>query len=97
MAFTVQTRTLCDLCGREKPLTFHHLIPRAVHRTKRFVERYGKDDMRSRGLYLCQLCHNGIHDLIPDEKLLADQYNTKEALLAHPGVVKHVNWVRKQK
>jgi hypothetical protein len=53
--------------------------------------------MQTRGLYLCRLCHNGIHDLIPKEKDLADKYNTKDALLEHPGIAKHVNWVRKQK
>lgn len=53
--------------------------------------------MQTRGLYLCRLCHNGIHDLIPKEKDLADKYNTKDALMEHPGILKHVNWVRKQK
>ena len=96
MATEVSENT-CDLCGRAKPLTFHHLIPRAVHRTKRFVDQYGKEEMHTRGLYLCKLCHDGIHDLIPKEKTLADKYNTKEALLEHPGLVKHLSWVRKQK
>ena len=92
-----ETKTCCELCGRDQPLTFHHLIPCAVHRTKRFIARYGKEEMHTRGLYLCRLCHNGIHDLIPKEKDLADKYNTKDALLEHPGILKHVNWVKKQK
>ncbi|MDX1926981.1 MAG: hypothetical protein SFV81_10705 [Pirellulaceae bacterium] len=91
------TQTCCELCGRDQPLTFHHLIPCAVHRTKRFIARFGKEEMQTRGLYLCRLCHNGIHDLIPKEKDLADKYNTKDTLMAHPGILKHVNWVRKQK
>lgn len=53
--------------------------------------------MRHNGLYLCKLCHGGIHDLIPDEKTLANQYPTRELLLAHEGIARHVAWVAKQK
>lgn len=87
----------CELCDRDVKLTFHHLIPRAVHTKKRFINRFGKDEMNSRGLMLCKLCHDGIHDLIPSEKELAESYNTKELLLADERIVKHINWVRKQK
>jgi hypothetical protein len=52
---------------------------------------------RRRGLWICHLCHGGIHDLIPDEKDLGSSYNTRELLLAHEGVRKHVDWVRKVK
>lgn len=86
----------CELCERIKPLTFHHLIPRAVHSTRRFVERYSREDMQS-GLDLCKLCHDGIHDIIPNEKELADKFYTKELLLADSRIVKHVSWVKKQK
>lgn len=86
----------CELCGREKPLTFHHLIPKAVHGKKRYRKRYTKEQMREHGIYICRLCHNGIHDLI-DEKQLADNFTTKDALLAHPAIAKHVAWVKKQK
>ncbi len=86
----------CELCHREKPLTFHHLIPRSMHRKPRFQKRYDKREMRSRGMNICRLCHNGIHDLLT-EKDLGDNYSTKEELLAHPGVARHVAWVRKQK
>ena len=87
----------CDLCGRQVPLSFHHLIPRAVHRKPRFQKRHSKDEMRHTGLNICRLCHDGIHDLIPDEKELAESFHTKEALLAHEGIARHVAWARKQK
>lgn len=87
----------CEFCGREKPLTFHHLIPRAVHGKKRFIDRFGKDEMRKRGLMLCKLCHKGIHALIPEEKTLAESFNTKDLLLANAALAKHVAWARKQK
>jgi 5-methylcytosine-specific restriction endonuclease McrA len=87
----------CELCGRDKPLTFHHLIPRKNHRKARFRRRYEKDEMRHRGLYLCRPCHSGIHDLIPDEAELGERYNTRDQLLAHEGIARHVAWVVKQK
>lgn len=87
----------CELCDRHQPLTKHHLIPRAVHTKSRFIKKYGKEEMRRRGIEVCQLCHSGIHDIVPSEKELAESFNTKEALLAHPGIVKHVEWVRRQK
>ena len=86
----------CELCGREKPLTFHHLIPKAVHKKPRFQKRHTKEELRSRGLRVCRLCHNGIHDLI-SEKELAENFATKESLVAHPSIAKHVAWVKKQK
>jgi len=87
----------CALCGRDRPLTFHHLIPRAVHARKRFRRKFTREEMKTRGILVCRKCHSGIHDLIPDEKVLAESYNTVESLLAHEGVAKHVAWVRKQR
>ena len=86
----------CEFCGREKPLTKHHLIPRAVHTKKRYINLHGKEEMRTRGVQLCKLCHDGIHDLY-EEKELADNFNTKELLLEDKRVRKHIKWVRKQK
>lgn len=88
--------TNCELCGRDKPLTFHHLIPKAVHGKRRYQKRHTKTELRSRGLYICRLCHNGIHDLIP-ERELADNFATREALLDHEGLARHIAWVKKQK
>ncbi|WP_435017299.1 hypothetical protein TA3x_004903 [Tundrisphaera sp. TA3] len=87
----------CELCDRDKPLTFHHLIPKSVHKKNRFKDQYTKAEMRHSGLYLCSPCHSGIHDLIPDEKELAARYATKEALLSHEAIARHVAWVAKQK
>jgi hypothetical protein len=87
----------CDLCGRPKKLTKHHLVPRAVHRKKRYVNRFGKEEMRQRALMICKECHHGIHDLIPEEKDLAEKYYTRELLLENEAIRKHIAWVRKQK
>jgi hypothetical protein len=88
--------TRCELCGREKPLTFHHLIPKAMHGKKRFQKRHTKAELRGSGIEICRLCHSGIHDLI-SERELAEKFTTKAALLEHPAVAKHVAWVTKQK
>jgi hypothetical protein len=88
----------CELCGRVgKELTFHHLIPRHCHRKPRFRKRFTKLEMRERGLWICRLCHNGVHDLIADEKDLGWNYHTRELLLSHDALRKHVEWVKKQK
>lgn len=88
----------CELCGREgKALTFHHLIPRHCHRKPRFRRRFTIEEMRDRGLWVCQPCHGGIHDLIGDEKDLGWNYPTRELLLAHQGLSRHVAWVKKLK
>jgi hypothetical protein len=87
---------LCELCGRDKPLTFHHLIPKAVHGRRRFQRRHTKNELRSRGIYICRLCHSGIHDLLSEQEL-AEKFATRETLLAHPAVAKHIAWVKKQK
>lgn len=87
---------VCELCGRHKPLTKHHLIPRAVHRKRRFLRRYDKEEMRRRGLMICRQCHDGIHCLL-SERELAERFNTKDALLSNDRVRRHIEWVKRQK
>lgn len=88
---------LCELCHRERPLTKHHLIPRAVHTKKKFINLFGKQEMKCRAIHICKLCHSGIHDIIYDEKELAQSFNTKELLMADERIQKHVEWSGKQK
>lgn len=87
----------CELCGRIRPLTKHHLIPRAVHGKRRYQKRYSRAEMQSLAIMICRLCHNGIHDLIPDEKQLAEQFASRAALLAFEPLQRHIAWVRKQR
>ena len=86
----------CALCGREKPLEFHHLIPRKTHKKAWFRKRFGKVEMKRRGIHVCRACHRHVHRHI-DEKTLGRHYNTREQLLAHPEIEKFVAWVRKQR
>ena len=86
---------VCALCRRETTLTFHHLIPRKMHRRARFRKRYTREEL-GRGVDLCPRCHKGLHRL-HDEMTLGSELNTVDALRADPAVARHVAWVAKQK
>lgn len=85
----------CDLCGCARPLTFHHLIPRKVHRRAAFKKNYSKEQL-NHGLHVGVLCHRGIHRL-HDEMTLGKRLNTRETLLQDEAVARHVYWSSKQK
>ena len=86
----------CQLCGRFRPLTFHHLIPRTCHSNKWFRKRFTREDMHTRGLDLCRDCHHFLHRQYT-EKELGRSLNTRELLLAEEGVVRFVEWVRRKR
>ena len=90
-----ENRGLCELCGQERLLTFHHLIPRKMHRRPFFRKRYSRE-LLNRGIMICRLCHTGLHRLY-DEMTLAKELNTLPALRRDTAVQKHVQWARKQK
>lgn len=85
----------CQLCKRPVPLTFHHLIPRKMHRRTRFQKQYNRDEL-NRGIWVCRKCHNGIHRLY-DEMTLAMQLNRLETLQQDAALGRHIRWVQKQK
>ena len=84
------------MCGREKRLTFHHLIPRTCHSNKWFRKNFEKEEMKTRGVDLCTQCHKYIHS-VHSEKELGRYYNTLEALLADEKIAKYVAYAKKQK
>ena len=85
----------CELCQRKVHLTFHHLIPRKMHRRSYFRKHYGKNDLNS-GIWVCRQCHRGIHKLY-DEMTLAKNLNSLDALKDDSQIQNHVQWVAKQK
>lgn len=85
----------CLLCGRWLDLTFHHLIPKKLHRRTRFQKTYSKAEL-NQGIWVCRLCHNGIHDHY-DEMALAKHLSTLESLQMDPHIQRHAEWVAKQK
>ncbi|MCM5705555.1 hypothetical protein [Larsenimonas salina] len=83
----------CELCGRAvEALTKHHLIPRTVHRKKRFRKRYSKEQMHTAILWLCRPCHRHIH-VVLSEQAMAEQYASRAALMTHPDIAEFVTWL----
>lgn len=85
----------CVFCKRKCRLTFHHLIPRKVHRRAHFKKHFSKQAL-NRGVAICRQCHSGIHKQY-DEMTLAKNLNTPEALVADEVLQRHFEWVAKQK
>ena len=94
----------CEMCARELPLTFHHLVPKEVH--SRFVGKTPppglpkdatptREYFHSYGLMLCRPCHSHVHRFAPN-LLLAQRYNSLPSLLAQPPIQKWVAWASKQ-
>ncbi|MFI0399589.1 MAG: hypothetical protein ACH34X_10935 [Thiolinea sp.] len=86
---------ICTCCGRITTLTFHHLIPRKLHRRTAFKKRYNREEL-NQGIAVCRTCHNGIHALYT-EMQLAKRFASLNALLADPALQTHFAWVAKQK
>ncbi len=85
----------CELCIRpDKELTFHHLIPRTLHRKKWYKKRYTREELHQ-GIDTCIDCHKNIHKFIT-EKEMGKNYNTKELLISHPKVQKFLTWISKR-
>ena len=85
----------CATCGRRTALTFHHLIPRKLHRRPRFQKMYSREIL-NRGIHVCRLCHRGIHRSY-DEMTLGREFSRLESLVEDPLLARHFGWVAKQK
>merc|ERR1712217_276669 len=88
----------CEMCGRQKLLTFHHLIPKDVHPTylkKRLPPGIDGEPTRSflnsYGTMVCRQCHSFIHRLAPND-VLAKEYNTLQKIMEQPSVKRWVEW-----
>lgn len=78
---------LCPLCERPIPpgarASQHHLVPRL------------KGGRNGPVVRLHQICHKTIHAALTEAEL-ARSYSTVEALRAHPGIARFVEWVRRR-
>jgi hypothetical protein len=81
----------CALCGSERLITFHHLIPKTCHHNKWFKKNFDKADMRERGIDICRRCHSFIHKKF-SEKYLGKQLNTLDKLTENEIMKKYLNW-----
>lgn len=73
------------------PLTFHHLIPRAVH-AKVLKRGWHTEDKLEIGAWLCRACHSLVHGVAGHEELAKEWY-TVEKLLEREDVMKFGEWV----
>ena len=85
----------CELCNREKQLTFHHLIPKKNHKINYIRKKFSTINISTYGIKICKDCHKMIHKLIP-HKSLALKYNSKEKLQNHSDLKKFILWVKTQ-
>ena len=72
-------RPLCDRVIPNSQRDAHHLIPKS---------KGGRQTQ-----YLHRICHRQIHALFTETELVK-QFNSVEALLAHPGIQRFVAWVK---
>ena len=75
-------------------LTRHHPVPRTRHKSKRNKKTFDRREVH-RTVGLCSPCHQHIHTVL-DNKELEREYNTLEALRAHPDVERFVEWVKRK-
>lgn len=88
-------QSACPLCQRSMALTFHHLIPRKLHRRNFFAKHFNREQL-NQGIFICRTCHNAVHRFY-DEMTLGKKLNSLEALLADPLLSQHFAWVGKQR
>lgn len=86
---------VCPCCERKTKLTFHHLIPRQMHRRKFFRKQFDKVHLNS-GVMICRQCHDGIHRFY-SPMVLAKELNTLDKLKQDPQLATYFNWVSKQR
>ena len=76
-------------------LTFHHLIPKKLHRRTRFKKHFSREEL-NRGINICRQCHSGIHSRY-DEMELFQHFSEPAALLEDPELKKFFEWVSRQR
>ena len=86
---------LCELCAAEEAYNEHHLIPRHCHRKNWWKKNFTREQMQQT-VWLCKTCHDMLHELIPDEKVLGREFNTLALLETHPEVARYLEWKRKK-
>ncbi|RDB19017.1 hypothetical protein Hypma_014362 [Hypsizygus marmoreus] len=90
------TRTKeCQICEREVPLTYHHLIPRSTH-AKVLKKKWHSEAVLNSVAWLCRPCHSAVHHVATNEEL-AREYYTVELLLEREDILKWRNYAAKQR
>ena len=85
----------CPCCARQLDLSFHHLIPRKVHRRRRFARLYSKQQL-AMGVYICRDCHTAIHSVY-SEMELANSFCSLDLLLGDEKLARSFSWLGRQR
>lgn len=86
--------TACEICERDwVPLTYHHLIPKAVH-AKVLKRGWHEERQLNSVAWLCRACHSFVHRMASNEEL-AKNYYTVEMICEKEEVQKFAMWVGK--
>ena len=85
----------CVLCERDLILTYHHLIPKLMHKRRWVKELYTTEQLQE-GIWVCKPCHSAIHRFIPHGEL-ARTFHTVDQLLTHEDLGRFVRWSSKQR
>ncbi|KAF7334635.1 hypothetical protein MVEN_02293900 [Mycena venus] len=90
------TRTKeCEICEREVPLTYHHLIPRSTH-AKVVKKKWHPASMLNSVAWLCRPCHTAVHQVATNEEL-AQKYYTVSLLLEREDIQRWGKYASKQR
>lgn len=84
----------CPLCARRARLTFHHLIPRKMHRRSYYKKHYSREVL-NQGVAICRQCHDGIHRFYTEMEL-AKQLYSLALLQQDEKLSRYFEWVGKQ-
>ncbi|KAF8885176.1 hypothetical protein BD779DRAFT_694907 [Infundibulicybe gibba] len=87
--------TECEICEREVPLTYHHLIPRSTH-AKVLKKKWHPESMINSVAWLCRPCHSAVHHVATNEDL-ALNYHTVELLLGREDIQRWRRYAAKQR
>ncbi|KAJ7075309.1 hypothetical protein B0H15DRAFT_792009 [Mycena belliarum] len=85
----------CEICEREIPLTYHHLIPRATH-AKALKKKWHPASMLNAVAWLCRPCHTVVHQIATNEEL-ARSYHSVDLLLEREDIQRWGKYASKQR
>ncbi|KAJ6518155.1 hypothetical protein C8R47DRAFT_1172707 [Mycena vitilis] len=85
----------CEICEREIPLTYHHLIPRAVH-AKATKKKWHPPSMLNSVAWLCRPCHTVVHQVATNEEL-GQTYYSVDLLLQRDDIRRWGKYASKQR
>ncbi|KAJ7738260.1 hypothetical protein DFH07DRAFT_85835 [Mycena maculata] len=85
----------CEICEREIPLTYHHLIPRSTH-AKAVKKKWHPTGMLNSVAWLCRPCHTVVHQVATNEEL-ALNYHSVDLLLQREDIQRWGRYASKQR